>query len=246
MISMGIIAGSITGGGGDSDPYWDEVSSLLHFDGPLESTSFIDATGRTWTRAGLPYIDTAISVFGGASGKFNGYREYIYSTAGTGFDFGSGDFTIEGFARLATATGSDQYPCVISARQGINYGYAFNLVANASGAGFSFEMSSNGTSTGVSVSTSITILGGVWYYVAISRVGNSLYLFIDGVLRGTADVTGFVMASPPTYVCYGTLTYDLFPDQNYWNGHLDEWRITKGVGRYSSSFTPPSAAFPSE
>ena len=29
-----------------------------------------------------------------------------------------------------------------------------------------------------------------------------------------------------------------------WNGYVDDIRITKGVARYSSAFTPPTSAYP--
>lgn len=35
------------------------------------------------------------------------------------------------------------------------------------------------------------------------------------------------------------------PTNLYLDGYVDEWRVTKGVGRYLADFTPPNGQFPS-
>ena len=51
--------------------------ALLHMDGADTSTTFTDESGKTWTANGNAQIDTAQSVFGGASGLFDGTGDYL-------------------------------------------------------------------------------------------------------------------------------------------------------------------------
>ena len=75
---------------------------LLHCDGADGSTTFIDsATGKTITASGNAQIDTAQYKFGGASGLFDGTNDFLYTPNHADFTFGTGDFTIDFWVRLA-------------------------------------------------------------------------------------------------------------------------------------------------
>ena len=78
---------------------------LLHCDGVDGATTFIDKLGHGIGVGGNAQIDTAQSVFGGASALFDGSGDYIY-VSGTGSDFitGTGDFTIEMWVRPNSAS----------------------------------------------------------------------------------------------------------------------------------------------
>ena len=224
-----------SGGGGGSDPYWANVVSLLHFDGTDGSTSIIDATGRTWSLIGFPEIDTSQSRFGGSSLQWGspGVRAAVTTPASTAFDL-SADFTMEGWVRFADASGDSVF-WQLSAdidnwterfyvlRQSGCLRVAFNYGAD-------YDMSPVGS-----------LPDSTWCYVAIVRYGDNLLLFIDGVLLYTRSMTAWVGTSAQPVLGYpppeGTLAYQA-------RGHMDEWRFTKGVARYTANFTPPSAPYP--
>src|SRR5687768_6144765 len=86
----------------------DEVYTvaLLHMDGADGSTTFTDESGKTWTARGDAQIDTAQSVFGGASGRLDGNGDFVDTPDHADWDFGSGDFTLDlrvRFAAVGTA-----------------------------------------------------------------------------------------------------------------------------------------------
>jgi len=84
---------------------------------------------------------------------------------------------------------------------------------------------------------------GVWHHVAVTRQGVNLRIFIDGVQQGATatDSTDIIGSDNPMLL--GALMYNS-AYQQVLDGWVDEVRITKGVARYTSNFTPPAAPFP--
>ena len=211
------------------DPYFANVVSLLHFDGTDASTTFTDAF-RTWTAVGNAQIDTAQSVFGGASGLSDGTGDSISTASSANFDFGSGDFTVECRMRFVAT---------------IPIGGGYDVIQDGAN---DKSISFNGTDVKIQVVASVgsvyssvlVYLINTWYAWAVSRVGNTIYFFQDGVGIGSADVTGlsFNLSGSGTYI-FGQQN-----GNNSSNGHIDEMRVTKGVGRYSANYTVDTAAFP--
>lgn len=77
-----------------------------------------------------------------------------------------------------------------------------------------------------------------WNHIAVSRISGIVRLFMNGILTNTN--------SNATNLGIDQLAYignDGVFNKNT-DGYLDEFRITNGVGRYSSSFTVPSAPYP--
>ena len=207
------------------DPYFSSVVSLLHMNGTDASTTFSDAF-RTWTASGNAQIDTAQSVFGGASGLFDGTTDFIQTATSADFNFGTGDWTVEFRLRFAALEDA----VFLGDGDGSNT-ITFNTVGNILQVTFS---------GGTKSSTALTAALDTWYAIAVSRVGNTLYFFENGLGIGTASVTGESANYSATNVNIGALANG----NNSHNGWVDEWRATKGVGRYSANYTVDTAAFP--
>src|SRR5690606_10805029 len=82
-----------------------------------------------------------------------------------------------------------------------------------------------------------------WYAVAVSRVGADLMLFVDGVLQATTNI-GTASINDTSYYTYIGANVNGGTLFGHWHGYLDELRITKGVGRYTTNYTVDTEAFP--
>jgi len=80
-----------------------------------------------------------------------------------------------------------------------------------------------------------------WHHIAGVRNGNNLLLFIDGVLVGTFDVTGVSANDSSNKLAIGRKGE--CTTGRYFKGYVDEPRISKGIARWTSDFTPPTEEY---
>lgn len=221
-----------------SDPYFANVSLLLHMDGP-GSTTFTDSSGtpKTVTANGSAQKSTLQSKFGGSSLLLYGpSSDYLSIPSSSAFDFGSGDFTIEMFVRLVTVVGGYH----IIGKYQTSAASPFAIYQN--GGQIGFYSSSNGSSwdliSNLSFGSSFSTF--TWYHLAVARESNTWRTFRDGLKMAEATASGSVFSSAES-VMIGRGA-NVAP--TYLSGNIDELRITKGVARYTGDFTPPTAPFP--
>ena len=236
-----IINPYIFGGGG---PVLSFVSGL-HMDGSDGSTTFTDQAGKTWTAFGDAQIDTAESKFGGASGLFDGTGDYITTPDNSDFELGPSDFTIEGWFRAAGYPNNDAgsyTSSMISKDKAGDRGFYFYLDGTSSSfTGIGFVAFSDNSTFGIAVSSS-TIALNTWYHVAVCRNGSDLRIFLDGVTQYTSGVWSTTVQDTTGPLTMGAQNYDATYKGEY-NGHLDDWRLTRSA-LYTGDFTPPASAFP--
>lgn len=84
----------------------------------------------------------------------------------------------------------------------------------------------------VIISTSATLQINTWQHVAFTKAGDVYRIFLNGALVGTA--TNTLAVARPNNVQTGANCI----------GFIDEYRYTADVARYTASFTPPTAVFP--
>lgn len=211
---------------------------LLHFNGVDASTTFTDSspTPKPMTPAGNAQIDTAQSKFGGASGLFDGTGDWVTTPDHTDFTLGSGNWTIDCWFRINKAGGTD---CDLAGHtsDGTFAGTSFFIDRGSTNVMRVF-VSDGAAFTAISGTTQFTdVLNTGWHHFAAVRSGNTLMLFIDGVLEGSTafSATIFNSTGSPTIGRRGDI-----PNAP-WIGWIDEFRISVGVARWTSAFTPPTA-----
>lgn len=231
-----------SGGGGDSDPYFSNVSLLLHMDGANNSTSFPDSSGAPKTIAAQvnAKVSTAQSKFGGASLLLDGTGSGTGSTVqsaltlapNASLEFGTGDFTIECFLyRKATPSA---FGAIIDFRPfAANGSYPLIYVTPANSIAYFINSAEVITGGAIPLNT--------WVHVALCRASGVTRLFVNGVQVGGN------FTDPNNYLVSSVVAIGRSSNNRIYGGlnaHIDELRITKGVARYTAAFTPPSSAFP--
>lgn len=222
----------ITTGPTQADPYYSSVSLLLRSNGANGTTSFIDESPNplTITNNGAVTINTSNKKYGTGSIYSDGTgTNYLTIQNGSHFAFGTGDFTIELWVYLI----SSKLSVLFDTRNSGDAG-AIVFLTDANN---KLWLYLNGAT--LTVSTNAISLS-TWTHVAVSRYAGTVSTYINGIsgfsatnntnLTGTGGWIGAIQNVPS--------------DTNYRiNGYIDEVRVTKGVARYKSNFTPPSAAF---
>lgn len=210
------------------DPY---TKSLLHFNGVNGSTTFTDDKGLTWVAGGNAKLDTGDAKFGSASFLSDGNGDYIYGDASANFAFGTGDFTIEFFVKLASLPGATK---IFYDGQAPGYtGPYTTLFINASN---KLVYNANGSDRIIST-TSLTT--GSWLHIMLARAGTSTKMFLNGTQEGSTytDSTDYLIAPNRPLLMNG---YDAAYSVD---GRMDEFRISKGIARQTSNFTPPTQEY---
>jgi hypothetical protein len=214
--------------GGSGDPYFENVVLLSGFQGDDGSTDLIDESihARTITAVGDAQVDTAQSRFDGSSLYLDGTGDRASCADSDDWDFGTGPFTIECWLRAgATPT---NYGI-------ISHGDDWALYVGSTTLRFLVDGSSV-------LDPAYSPPLGNWIHIAVTRNASSvLRMWVDGVEIEEAPGWTTDIGGSSAELNIGTL-FD--PPLHPMNGHLDEIRITKGVCRYESNFTPPAAAFP--
>ena len=227
------------GGGGGTDPSYSSVTLLLHGDGTNGGTVFTDngPLGHVPTQINGVATSTAQFKFGTASLDFStsAIRELIIDNPQTGYNFGSGQFTVECFARWTSAPGANLWGLVTQFGGSSNLGWFLGMVSGS----LAFYYSTTGTDN-PNVGAAFTPTLNQWYHIAADRdASNVLRVYKDGVVHASATVSSTFFAS--------TINCIVGNDNNGTRqhvGYIDEVRVTKGVARYGGAFTAPTAAFP--
>ena len=176
---------------------------------------------------GNAQVSTSVKKYGTGSLAFDGTGDYLRTpTTNFALPF-NGDFTIEFWVNF-NSTSTDQ--TVLGQWQSPTF-WEFYYLSNTA---LRFYYSSSGFISLGALST------GTWYYITAVRSGSTITVYLNGVSQGTATSSSVIGSS--------TLPFGIGSESPwnslFFNGYIDDLRITNGLARYTTTFTPPTAALP--
>lgn len=216
-------------GSGGIDSY---TKLMLHMNGSNDGTTFTDSSSSKHTVTAINAVTkTAVMKFGTASGYFDGTGDYLSVADSADFQFGSSDFTLDFWFYPTNLTG---YHTIIGASdQSLGGRSPFLLQTNNSGMQF---LISTTTEWNIAV-TAGTVNINAWNHVALVRSGTSFKGYLNGSSVMSETLSGSLYASGnPLIVAALHSENDTFT--TYYEGYIDELRISKGAARWSDNFTP--------
>lgn len=220
------------------DPNFANVTLLLHSDGTSGSTTFTDNSNssRTITASGNAQIDTAIKKFGSASAEFDGTNSKL---AISGNPLGSGDFTIEFWLYGESITGNHYFIDVLGTNQIQIVRGDGSTSAHNEGLTVFADTQWRGSANSLPDST----YQNNWNHIALSRSSGTMKSFVNGTqVASWSNSRDYSDATIEVGSAHSSRAFTSF---NF-NGHIDDIRITNGVGRYTSNFTVPTSAYPDQ
>ena len=207
------------------DPNWSNVVSYLRF-----NNNFNDEKGRIWTAGGATI--TSDAKYGGGALDLTTLGSYLSTQSHADF-YLDGDFTIEFFSDVKILTGFTEAIWLGSNTQSWqnNVAYCgFNPSRIYIGDFFS------------GINAYFSPLSGYKHY-CFARKDGVVSIYREGKLLISEAFT-----RPLNFAHNGTLIgnvgWNLSSETSKFKGVIDEFRVTKGVCRYTSEFTPPSSQFP--
>ncbi|NBW23354.1 MAG: LamG domain-containing protein, partial [Caulobacteraceae bacterium] len=228
--------GATKGSGDRTDSNSSSIVLAIPMDGANNGTTFTDesatikgsGSAKSITRNGDTKTSTAQSKFYGSSGYFDGSGDYLTNSDITDFNFDTGDFTIECWI-YHSSTGSNE-----------GYSDTGTSISSATGGQwFLYKTSSDKVSwgqhgAGAIITSATSIVSQAWTHIAICRASSAVKIYINGILDAQAT-------SSVNFNNGGTLRIGAVATPYYLNGYMQDFRVYKGVAKYTSNFNPPSS-----
>lgn len=220
----------------EGDAYLAQTIFRAEFNGTNGSTIINADTGQTGTNQGSPSLNTAYTRTGTSSVALS--NSMVSFGDISSLNLGANDFTIEfsvNFSSIVSTAGD--YAGVIGKK---NNSGDFSWICYVTESKLNFLGS--GTNA-VSLAHPTVLTSGTWYDIAISRTGDVLKFYVNGVLS-QVSCTGMSLNITTAPLLIGRLSYVISSYHMF--GYLDRVRITVGTGRYNSvaPVSPPISEYP--
>ena len=185
------------------------------------------STTNTITNSEVDFVNTYSNFYGG-SADFTGASTDVLHTASdnTKYQMRTANFTVECWVYSTSTSGTQNIFQVFKSGGNKYYGVYYSSTLR-------FQIAGTG---GVEVNVGNIVMGtNKWTHIAMVRDGGTLRAFVDGVQVGSGSVSANI--NEDGYVAYIGRHQ---PSNNGFTGYMQDFRIYKGVAKYTSNFVPAS------
>jgi len=191
------------------------------------------------TPSGVAYSSNVALTDGAVA--FDGTGDYLSLGSSADFDFGTGNFTIEGFFYTSSSTGNQT---LVASKNYYTVGYNGNWVLRRSDASNIAFATYNGQASEEYAEFAAPTALNVWYHFALVREGtgsNQTKFYFNGSLAGTMTVSKS-LTDGGNGIYIGD---DVAGANGAISGFISNLHVIKGTALYTSNFTPPTVGITS-
>jgi hypothetical protein len=199
---------------------------------------FDNAMMNNLETVGNAQISTSVVKYGTGSLYMNastGDTDYFIQPASQTVNFSTGNFTIEFWLNplsIVTNWANGSFAAIMDTDFTAGTGTNWWVIHQQN------DTIAFGSNSALIVTSSSVLSANVWQHVVIVRSGSTITIYVNGTSAGSATYATTIGGNRRL-----TIGAQLTADRWY-KGYIDDLRITKGYARYTSNFTPPTAAFP--
>ena len=184
---------------------------------------------------GNAQVSSAQAKFGTTSAYFDGSGDYLSMPSSPSLILGSSNFTAEAWFYAPSTVSSTQQ--IMGSWDGSStLSWTVGLGATNK---VLFVISTTGAyNPAFDIISTATFSTGTWNHLAFVRNGSAFNLYLNGVSVASLTNSSALYSYPQGTKIGGNT------NSQWFNGYLDDVRITRGYARYTANFTPPTAALP--
>ena len=229
--------------GSSNDPNFNDVILQIpyyvdEFDDSNTAAAIVNTLGTPISSTATPYI-------GFDSYFFNGSSRYTYENLSSALNLGTDDFTIEAEILLSSSSSAQDPFAMIHGAPGNPGFWAITVAGPTSTTSTPGSMRFFYYDGGNKFLDSATLMvRDTWYNITIQRTGTDIDLYINGALESSVTTSTTLDLNQAGNFAVGANR--AWPQSvatgNWWLGNVQGIRVTKGLRRYSSNFTPSALA----
>jgi hypothetical protein len=209
-----------------ANSFWDNIV-IKQEDAPRDYSADIKGSGtnKTLTAAGSAGVGYELGNYYGSAMTFDGTGDYLSIASNADFALGTGDFTVECWAKFDTLTGISN---LLSS--GLQTG-GWAIYASTLQVGF--------VAQNIEALSGQNLTTGQWIHIAAERYGTTLTVYVNGV-ASSVD-TSFAHNITQNGLAIGA---QITSGNDNTDGQIQDARIYKGVAKYKGGFDVPKPYTP--